>query len=106
MPQVLSTNPTAGEARYRMDQAGVEDVIIRLLAEHQHKTADELLQELLAAGDDLPIDSVLAAEIVGELQEYFRVRMPTAEVPEYLRSVRAFAAKICALVAAKEVRGA
>lgn len=92
-----------------MDQRGVEDVIIELLAEGQYITADELRQQLLAAGDDLPIDSVLATEIVVAVQNQFGIRMPTTGIPTYLQSVHAFAAQVCALTrtaGADEARGA
>lgn len=89
-----------------MDQQSVEDVLIELLAEQQHASADELLQQLLAAGTDLPVDSVLAAEIVASVQTQFGVRFPTDEPPDYLRSVRRFAAKVCALAGDVEAEGA
>lgn len=92
-----------------MDQRGVEDVLIELLANEEFRTADELRAELVAAGEDLPIDSVVAAEIVAAVQNRYGIRLPPVGPEHYLSSVRAFAAQICAQVAAnatKEARGA
>ncbi len=89
-----------------MDERSVVDVLIELLAESQHTTSQELFQRLLAAGADLPIDSVLAAEIVASVEQQFGVRMPHDGAPDYLRSVRAFAAQICALAPAARTEGA
>lgn len=79
-----------------MDQRSVEDVLLELLAEGQHTSADELRARLVTAGEDLPIDSILAAEIVAGVQDRYGIRLPLAGAGEYLSSVRAFAAKVCA----------
>lgn len=104
---VAKSDGSAERNRF-VDQRNVEDVIVELLAEGRPDvTADELRQELLAAGEDLPIDSVLATEIVVAVQNRFGIRMPAEGVEEYLRSVRAFAAQVCALAGeAEEARGA
>jgi acyl carrier protein len=92
-----------------VDQRGVEDVLIELLAEGQCKTAEQLRVELLAAGEDLPIDSFLTTEVVAAVQSRYGIRMPAEGSDRYLKSVRAFAAQVCAQVARvedEEVRGA
>lgn len=81
-----------------VEQRGVEDVLLELLAQGQCTTADELRARLVVAGEDLPIDSVLAAEIVAAVQTRFGIRLPAKGAEEYLSSVRAFAAQICAEV--------
>lgn len=77
----------------------IEDVIIGVLADMQHLPAEELRRQLEAAGDELPVDSVRAVEVLVKVQNYFGIRMPlTAETAECLRSVSAFAAKVHALM--------
>lgn len=92
-----------------MDQRSVEDVLIELLAEGECMTAEQLRVQLIAQGEELPIDSVLAAEIVAAVQDRFGIRLPTEGAGTYLASVRAFAAQVCAQVdqaAGGEARGA
>lgn len=92
-----------------MDQRGVEDVLIELLAEGQFTTAEQLRAQLVAAGEDLPVDSLLAADIIAAVQARFDIRLPAAGADKYLKSVRAFAAQVCgqlARTADEEVRGA
>ena len=82
-------------------------MLIELLAEGQCTTAEQLRVELLAAGEDLPIDSFLTAEIVAAVQSRYGIRMPAEGADHYLKSVRAFAAQVCAQVARiEEARGA
>jgi acyl carrier protein len=78
-----------------VDQRSIEDRIIELLAEQGHQDAGQLRDELEALGDELPVDSLLAAEIVAEIEEIFGISLPaTAETAENLRSVKKFARAI------------
>lgn len=80
-------------------QREIEDLIIELLATNAGKEPPQLRSELEALGDDLPIDSVLAAEIVAIVQARCGVVLPaTAETSRNLRSVRAFASAVWQLV--------
>jgi len=84
----------------KMDHRTVEDVIIEFLAEHQHGTTPaELRRQIQERGEDMPIDSQLAVEVVVRVQNHFGVRLPTtAETAHYLRSISGFAARVQALV--------
>jgi acyl carrier protein len=66
--------------------------IIDALAARQDKDPAELLAELEAGGRDLPIDSVLIAEILIDIEARYRVRIPIdAEAVRSARSVWTFA---------------
>lgn len=84
-----------------MEQREVEDIIIELLAEQAGKDPGDLRRELEELGDELPIDSLLAAEVLARVEERLGVTMPaTAENSEHLRSVTSFARAILELVEA------
>lgn len=88
-----------------MDQREIEDLIIELLAEETGVTPAVMRAQLEEGGDDLPIDSVLAAEVVARVERRSGVELPaTAETARCLRSVREFAAMVCRLVAASQGR--
>jgi acyl carrier protein len=77
----------------------VEDVIIEFLAEAGHATPAELRRCLLEGGEELPIDSYLAVEVLVPVQNHFGVRLPMdAETADCLRSVARFAARVSSLV--------
>jgi acyl carrier protein len=87
--------------RRSMAQRAIEDVIIGFLAENEKErtSAEELRHRLEETGAELPIDSVLAVEVLVLVQNHFGVRLPlTAETARCLRSVSDFAAKVQALV--------
>ena len=63
-----------------MDAREVEDIIVELLAEQAGRDPAELRRELQEEGEELPIDSLLAAEVVARVEERHGVSLPaTAE---------------------------
>lgn len=71
---------------------GIVDIVIGFLARHQGRSEDEVHEELAAAGQELPIDSVLIMEILALVEQHFEVSIPAdAEAGRSLRSVWAFA---------------
>jgi acyl carrier protein len=82
-----------------MDQQAIEDLIIELLAEGAGTSPAILRAQLEERGEELPIDSVLAAEVVTRVEQRCGVELPaTAEAARCLRSVRQFAAMVYRLV--------
>lgn len=82
-----------------MDQRTVEDMIIEFLAETGHRTPTDLRRCLLEGGEEMPIDSYLAVEVLVRVQNHFGVRLPMdAETAHCLRSVTRFAARVRSLV--------
>ncbi|GAB2815401.1 hypothetical protein GCM10027176_20080 [Actinoallomurus bryophytorum] len=82
-----------------MDRQAIENLIIELLAEEEGITPDALRDRLAAEGEDLPIDSLLAVEVVVRVEQRCGVQLPTTpETAECLRSVRDFAAIVHHLV--------
>jgi acyl carrier protein len=70
----------------------VVDVVVELLAEERGISAEEMLAELTAAGDDLPIDSLLLQEILVRVEERFGIELPdTVETARSMASVLIFA---------------
>ena len=70
-----------------------------LLAEDARRPVEELREELSAQGEMLPVDSLLAAEVLARVQERVGVELPaTAETARALRSVRTFAVAVYELV--------
>jgi acyl carrier protein len=66
--------------------------IIAALAARQDKDPAELLAELEAGGRELPVDSVLIAEILTDIEARYGVRIPVdAEAARSTRSVWTFA---------------
>jgi acyl carrier protein len=51
-----------------MDAREVEDIIVELLAEQAGRDPAELRRELQEEGEELPIDSLLAAEVVARVE--------------------------------------
>lgn len=83
-----------------MRQRDIEDVIIRLLAEDAGRDPEDLRAELAELGEDLPIDSVLGAEVLVRLEQQYGISLPaTAETSQSLTSVTAYARAILARVA-------
>ncbi len=89
-----------------MDAREVEDIIVELLAEQSGRDATELRRELEERGEGLPIDSLLAAEVLARVEERLGVSLPaTSETAENLRSVTAFAEAVLDLVHRKRSEG-
>jgi acyl carrier protein len=85
-----------------VDLRDIEDVILELLAENARRPVAELRAELQHDGLTMPVDSILAAEVIGRLQERVGVRLrATAETARALRSVQTFAEAVYALVVEK-----
>ncbi len=80
-------------------QRSIEDVIFELLAEQSGGDPQDLRRELELLGDDMPVDSVLAAEVLADVEETFGVSIPiTAEIAKSLQSVRGFATAVLSCV--------
>lgn len=89
-----------------MGKEDIEWLIIELIAEDNAQTAADLLDELRAAGAHLPVDSLLAAEVLARVQQQCGVELPTnAETAKALRSVKSFAQAVWDLLS-KEQGGA
>lgn len=89
-----------------MDAREVEDIIVELLAEQAGRDPAELRRELQEEGEELPIDSLLAAEVVARVEERLGVSLPaTAEAAESLKSVTAFAAVVLRLIHGNASKG-
>jgi acyl carrier protein len=77
----------------RLDE--IEGLILELLAEDARCSVTEFRDRLRSGGPALPVDSLLAAEIVAEVQDRVGVELPaTAETARALRSVRTFAVAV------------
>ena len=75
-----------------MNLSEIEDLIINLYAEIENKDPKRLRVELEKAGGELPIDSLLAVEILVGVQEECGVELPTSvESAKNLESVTSFA---------------
>ena len=84
-----------------MTQREIEDLIIRLLADERGCEPAEVRADLESLGMELPVDSVLAAAVLAEVEARCAVSLPaTAERAESLRSVTAFARAILELMQA------
>ena len=82
-----------------MTKDDIEWLIIELIAEDNAMDAADLLNELAAAGEHLPVDSLLAAEVLARVQEAVGVELPTnAETARALRSVKSFAEAVWQLL--------
>lgn len=90
-----------------MELNAIIDRIIELLALQNARDPAELRAEMEQLGKELPIDSVLAAEVLSRIEEEAGVRLPTtAETSRNLRSVRRFAQAIYDLIAVQRRQGA
>ena len=75
-----------------MNRREIEDLIINLYAEIEDEDPTKLRVELEKAGGELPIDSLLAVEILVHIQEECGVELPTSvESAKNLKSVTSFA---------------
>ncbi|WP_292605728.1 hypothetical protein [Nocardioides sp. REDSEA-S30_B4] len=90
-----------------MTKEDIEWLIIELLAEDNARDAADLLQELTAAGANMPVDSLLAAEVLARVQEQCEVELPTsAETARALRSVKTFAQAVWDLLPKEQSKAA
>jgi acyl carrier protein len=90
-----------------MTKEDIEWLIIQLLAEDNGQDAADLLQELSAAGAHLPVDSLLAAEVLARVQERCKVELPTsAETAKALRSVKTFTQAVWDLLPKEQSKAA
>ncbi len=82
-----------------MSQAEIMELILELLADDAGRPVEELREELRVGGETLPVDSLLAAEVLARVQERVGVELPaTAETARALRSVETFAGVVHELV--------
>ncbi|MEU5052031.1 acyl carrier protein [Streptomyces sp. NPDC021096] len=73
----------------------ITSLVIDFIAEHEGVSPDELRAELEQGGRELPVDSLLAVEILTRIEEHYHVAIPAdREAAQATRSVRAFAAAI------------
>lgn len=73
----------------------IEELILGLLAERAGIGVEDLRGELLVGGDDMPIDSLLAVEILIQVQNATGVVLPAnEETAQALLSIRGFAAAV------------
>lgn len=78
-----------------MTQVEIEELILELLAEQAGVPVEDLRDELFALGEEMPLDSVLAVEVLVRVQEATGVVLPaTEETAEALLSVCGFAAAV------------
>lgn len=82
----------------------VEVYIISLLAEEFQQDADELLAELVELAPEMPCDSVILVELMTRVSARFGVRFEAnLQTARDMRSVRGFADRVCAELAANVV---
>lgn len=75
-----------------MDALEIERLIIELLAEERGCSVAEMERQLLASGADMPVDSLLAVEVLVRVEQRVGARFPASPSSgKALRSVRAFA---------------
>lgn len=70
----------------------IAELVIALLAEEAGKSSAQMRAELAAAGRELPVDSLLIAEIMAKVEDACGVRLHVdAELGRATRSVISFA---------------
>jgi acyl carrier protein len=75
------------------------DLIVDLLAQDAGRDSQELRRELEELGETLPVDSLLAAEVLTRVESAVGVSLPaTTETARALRSVQTFAVAVRDLV--------
>lgn len=78
-----------------MDVNGIEALILDFLAEDAGMTAEEMRAELLAAGQQMPVDSLLLVEIIVRLEDELGCRLPEDPImAKTMTSVSDFAAAV------------
>ncbi|OZE43210.1 hypothetical protein CH259_00430 [Rhodococcus sp. 05-2254-4] len=77
----------------------MQDSIINAIALDNDEDPDELRAELEAAGLDLPIDSLLAVEVLATIEKLYGVSLKlNGETAKAMKSVTAFATLVLAAV--------
>jgi acyl carrier protein len=75
-----------------MSRRDIEDVILELLAEDLGQDRDELRRALEEQGAQMPVDSLLAMEVLVRLEVLYGIEMPTnAETGLAMKSVGTYA---------------
>jgi acyl carrier protein len=88
-----------------MDTEAVEEIILGFLAEDAQCTVEQLRAEMLAGGLEMPVDSVLAVEVLVRVQNSTGVVLPAnAETAFALRSVQRFAQAVIRQLGEHQVR--
>ncbi|WP_090074570.1 acyl carrier protein [Lentzea flaviverrucosa] len=73
----------------------IEQMIIELLAADLGTDPDELRQELVGRGRDMPFDSILLVELLAQVEDKYKVRLEaTEETARAMRSIHGFARRI------------
>lgn len=79
-----------------MTYEDVVSVILGYLAEDAQCNPDDLRDELLAQGLEMPIDSLLAVDVLVRVQNATGVTLlPTEETATAMRSIQKFAELVC-----------
>lgn len=90
-----------------MTEEDIEWLVIELIAQDNGQVAADLFEELSAAGEHLPVDSLLAAEVLARVEERCGVSLPTdAETAKALRSVKSFAQAVLELLPKQQGKAA
>lgn len=90
-----------------MTEADVIDLIVDLLAEDARRDPGQLHAELTELGDELPIDSLLAVDVLTRVQDATATFLPaTEETARAMRSVRGFARAVCRRLDAQRAESA
>lgn len=93
----MSENPAAEGASVAMSEPPITEdevanIVIELVAAHLERPEELLRAELESAGEELPIDSLLIAEVLTLVEQRCGVRIPAdADAARSMRSVRQFA---------------
>lgn len=88
-PTMMPSNPTAPSGRVPA-RKDIEGVIVSELATAQQKPVADIRTALVAAGPEMPLDSLETVEIMLSLEEAFGIRFPESpETCAAFQSVRA-----------------
>lgn len=87
-------------------QREIEDVIIELLAEDAGVNPGDMRDQLAELEASLPVDSLLAVEVLARVEVKFGVQLPTSQATaDAMKSVAEFAAAIRTAAIAVEGAG-
>jgi acyl carrier protein len=77
----------------------IEDVIIELISDETNESPEKLRGDLEAKGGELPIDSLLTAEVLPAMEQRFGIQLPTdLQTAHNMRSVRRLALQVMDVV--------
>lgn len=86
-----------------MTRDEVEELIIGLLAQDAGLSPAELRMQLRLEGDELPVNSLLAVEVLARVEQTCGVSVEANEqTARAMRSVRAYTDVICQLIEAQQ----